>query len=67
MKRYLAFYGSEYYPSGGIGDFLCSFDTFEDAETCILNENIKENGKKCFKYNWGQVYDSVENKTYTIK
>lgn len=37
LKRYLLFTFSSYYPCGGAEDFVGSFDTFEEAE-----ENIKD-------------------------
>ena len=36
MKRYLMFCGSTYYPSGGWGDFLGSFDSIEEGKTALL-------------------------------
>ena len=31
MKRYLVFAGADYYPSGGWGDFIDSFDDIDEA------------------------------------
>ena len=32
MKRYALFAGDHYYPSGGIGDLVGSFETIEEAK-----------------------------------
>lgn len=35
MKRYMAFAGDTYYPSGGWGDFIGDFDGLDEArEVC---------------------------------
>lgn len=34
MKRYLVFAGYEYYPRGGWGDFVGSFDDLDEAKAC---------------------------------
>ena len=34
MKRFLVFGGEDYYPHGGWGDFIDSFDTIEEAKSC---------------------------------
>lgn len=43
MKNYLAFFGSVYYPSGGMDDFLNDFDTLEEAIEAIKQKNIEYN------------------------
>lgn len=59
MKRFIAFYGAVYYPSGGMNDFVGDFDTLEEAKISIEKEfNEKTHGNK---YEWGHVWDS-ENK-----
>lgn len=35
MKRYAVFEHTQYYPSGGMSDFVAAFDTEEEAETFI--------------------------------
>jgi len=35
MKQFMAFYGSIYYPSGGMDDFIGDYDTQEDALAAI--------------------------------
>lgn len=31
MKKYMLFCYDQYYPTGGMGDFVASFDSLEDA------------------------------------
>lgn len=52
MKRYLTFGGSNYYPCGGMGDFIESFDNLEDAKQSVLNI-----------FDWCQILD---NQTGTV-
>lgn len=47
MKRYLAFAGANYYPCGGMNDFIGSFDILEEAINKI-NE---------YDDNWGNLFD----------
>lgn len=39
VKRYIVFGSAAYYPSGGWGDFVNSFDT--EAEAIICADNLK--------------------------
>lgn len=56
MKRYLAFAGSTYYPSGGMNDFIGSFDTVDEAiaEICYSDEDYG------MINDWGHVFDQVD-------
>lgn len=36
MKRYMLFAGWDYYPSGGMRDFVGSYDTFDEAREDAL-------------------------------
>ena len=76
MKRYLVFFGAEYYPSGGMNDFLTDCDSIEDGKIKIA-ERIKslfvENGDSAIeqyeynkKYNWAHIYDTEERKEVYI-
>lgn len=59
MKRYLAFYGSNYYPSGGMEDFIGDFDTAIEAKESVIeknNSNILPD--KEWDWNWYQIWDS---------
>ena len=53
MKRFLAFAGSRYYPSGGWEDFIGDFDTLEEASAfaAAFEEDITP-------YGWWNVADS---------
>jgi len=42
MKRYLVFAGADYYPSGGWGDFIDSFDDIETARDASPNSDWLE-------------------------
>ena len=48
MKRYWVFRYEHYYPSGGMNDFVGSFDTFEEAskETKSDNAHILDQEKQ---------------------
>ncbi len=48
---FFAFFGSDYYPMGGFGDFKGSFKTLSDAIDCV--ESVLADSK-C---EWGQVID----------
>lgn len=43
VKRYLLFYGDNYYPSGGWGDFQGDFDSLDDAVEAAETGNTPEN------------------------
>lgn len=59
MKRYLAFYGSIYYPRGGMDDFIGDFDTEEEAITSIeLKHNSKNPQDEFWNYNFANIWDS---------
>jgi hypothetical protein len=53
MKRYLLFAGEEYYPNGGMNDFVNDFDKESDA-VALGNRLLKE---KPDWFSWIQVYD----------
>lgn len=72
MKRFLVFFGLDYYPSGGMEDFIGDCDTMEDGKELIeakVMEGISDfelelHGKKHFiegemEYQWGQIYDTA--------
>lgn len=62
MKNYLAFYGSWYYPSGGMEDFFGSFDDLETAIKEINIRNEKVSHDRSWEYTWAHVYSIEENK-----
>jgi hypothetical protein len=60
MKQFLAFYGSNYYPSGGMSDFMNDFDTLEEA-IIALEKNEQQNrfsDQEPWEFRWGQIYDT---------
>lgn len=54
MKRYLVFKGENYYPSKGMGDWVCDFDSLEEA---IESAKILFNADPYFT--WALVYDGL--------
>ena len=72
MKRYLVFLGENYYPSGGMDDFLNDFDTPEECKKAIREslaegfdprwESLEEYISKQYKSSWGHVYDTETRK-----
>lgn len=62
MNRYLAFFGDEFFPNGGMGDFLGDYKSLKDAREAITTKELK-----CMlKASWGHVYDTV-NKEIVYK
>jgi len=51
MKRYLIFCGEEFYPSGGMADYITSSDTYASAIEIIAIHNTDSTG-------WWHIYDS---------
>ena len=47
MKKYLVFAGCDYYPSGGWGDFIGSYDVLQDALIKVIQ----------FKNDWYHIVD----------
>lgn len=66
MKRYLLFFGKEFYPKGGMGDFICDCNTVDECKI-ILSEKAKEdrydtNDDDDTNYIFAHIYDLVEKK-----
>jgi 3-methyladenine DNA glycosylase AlkD len=56
MKRYMLFAGENYYPDGGMRDFIKSVATIQEAnEWC---DEIKAGNNY---FDWWQVVDSIED------
>lgn len=53
MKTIFLFAGHHYYPSGGINDFVASFDTKEEAEKYVQNKKETNSWRK----EWYDVVD----------
>lgn len=66
MKRYFAFYGDCYYPSGGMGDFVGDFDTVDECNNYIdLLHSKNRPNDIIWEWAWKSIWDS-QNKTYII-
>ena len=53
LKRYLAFYGYQYYPGRGMENFIGDFDQLPDAYNAVEQRLEKDR-----ELMWGEVYDS---------
>ena len=62
MNRYLAFFGDNYYPAGGMEDFLSDHNELTEAINAIATEFSES---ECTD-SWGNVYDTV-NKEIVYK
>lgn len=43
MKKYIVFGYDQYYPAGGLGDVVGSFDTLDEAKEYIKNDRCDFN------------------------
>lgn len=59
MNRYLVFVGSDYYPRGGIKDFVGDFPSKEQAIEVAVFTATQEG---TYPYAWAHIYDLVKNK-----
>lgn len=50
MKRYWIFAGDNYYPNGGIGDFMRSFDDVDETIAFLKNNTVR--------YDWAHIVDT---------
>lgn len=68
MKRYLAFYGGEFYPFGGMEDFVGDFDTIEQAMDAIKYKHCidEDRDAKDWDICWAHVYD-IQTKENVIE
>jgi hypothetical protein len=71
MERYICFYGSHYYPFGGMDDCIGSSSDLQNAIKIIDKrireefndfEPISEQLENVSDLNWGHIYDYKENK-----
>ena len=65
MKRYHAYCGDVYYPSGGYEDFCNDFDSKEEAVSavivvCRMESVLSEN--ELWNYSWAHVVDAETKK-----
>ena len=62
MKRYWAFYGDDYYPRGGMEDFIGSFDDRDDAIKAIKEAHTKNSPEDLnWSCSWGHVWDTHDD------
>lgn len=58
MRRYMLFSGDNYYPNGGMDDFISSYTFLDDAKIkarALVNTDVGS-GK------WAHIFDLKENK-----
>ncbi len=69
MKRYLAFYGMNYYPCGGMDDFIGDFDSLEACKNAIISRynSVDRLDRGTRQDNWHQIWDTKENKEVIFK
>lgn len=72
MKRFLLFGFDDYYPYGGMKDFIMDFDTMNEVVACTTKDHlgdggiyIAEDGCK-YGYDTLQAYDQQCRKRYSI-
>jgi hypothetical protein len=59
MKKYLAFYGLCYYPSGGMEDFIGEFDSISEAQKAIEEKhNELRPDDPTWEYTWAHIYST---------
>lgn len=58
MKQYLAFYGEDYYPKGGMMDFIGDFKYLDEAIEYIQNQH-RHNKDKDTRIDWGSEWGAV--------
>lgn len=63
FKRYMLFGFDRYYPSGGMDDFIDSFDTLPE----IVEKIKKDSVDYCTKKDDYQIYDVVEMKEVSLE
>jgi hypothetical protein len=63
MKQFLAFYGKDFYPLGGMADFLGDYDLLEDAIEAINKEasnDVNYTPEEIWEYAWAHIYDTTQ-------
>ena len=56
-KKWIVFAFSQYYPSGGLGDIVGSFDELDDAYKCMRETN-NDYAEIVDRDTW-EIYDSI--------
>jgi hypothetical protein len=60
IKRFLLFAGEKYYPRGGYGDYIGSFDSIEDADKELQEISLHEAGELS-DIEWAHLWDIEED------
>jgi hypothetical protein len=60
MKKYLAFYGAVYYPSGGMDDFIGDYETLEEAIQSIEERHKQESYLDSWDYHFASVWSTED-------
>ena len=60
MKKYLAFYGAVYYPSGGMDDFIGDYETLEEAIQAINKKHKEDSYRETWEYAWANVWNTED-------
>ena len=60
MKKYLAFYGAAYYPSGGMDDFIGDYETLEEAIQTINKKHKEDSYGETWEYAWASVWSTED-------
>ena len=55
MKRYFLFIGDEYYPAGGMEEFIKDYNTFTDTQIALE--------QKCRDGQWYEIYDTEKRES----
>jgi hypothetical protein len=82
MKRFWLFAGEDYYPRGGMEDFIGDFDSLDEAKAVFVvklreepyidtNTYCREHGESRLyiyssDYEWGQVVDAQTGKRWRL-
>lgn len=59
MKRYMVFWGDDYYPLRGMEDFVGDYDELNEAISSLHRKNREERDGD-WVISWGHVYDLIE-------
>jgi hypothetical protein len=67
MNRYLVFYGDDYYPCGGIHDFVGDFASLEECKAAIIRSHLKFRPDDTeWEWAWNHIWDSLKKETIVI-
>jgi hypothetical protein len=66
MKNFLVFYGSKYYPLGGMDDFIGDYDTIEESIDAIKKEHKEVSYKEDWEFQWCSIWDSSKRKEVNV-